>query len=478
MPRIVVVGAGISGLALAFRLRRPDAAITVLESAPRPGGKIATENQDGLRVKDSKPEAFWKYCLVSFFRVEVGPNGFLDSKPSTLELCRDIGVGPELIAASEASRKNRFLFFDERLQRLPGGPLGLLTTRLLSWRGKCNLIAEMFRKGRPGTDDESVAAFFHRRLGREAAMVFGDALVTGIHGGDPELLSLKAAFPRAAEMEAKHGSVIRGFMRTAKQKRRDAKARGEPPPKTGRMWSFRGGLQRMIDALVERLAVPPIYGVNVRRVERTDAGWIVHGDGQDSWPADAVVLACPAYEQATMLADLDPELANEIAGIAYNRIAVVAMGYRQADVPKIPDGFGYIAPQNTRRDLLGVQWCSAIYPDRAPPGFVLWRALCGGWNRPEIVDWDDARLLSAVRAELHLAHGVAVAPVFSRIVRWDRAIPQYHVGHLDRVARIEIGARNWDGLYLTGNAYRGVALNDCTEQAANMAERIGGTSEA
>jgi oxygen-dependent protoporphyrinogen oxidase len=457
MPRIVVVGAGISGLALAFRLRRrqPGATITVLESAARAGGKIATETHDG-------------------FRVEVGPNGFLDTKPATLDLCRDLSLGPELITASESSRKNRFLFFDNRLQKLPGGPLGLLTTRLLSRRGKIDLIGEMFRKGRPAANDESVAAFFRRRLGRNAAAVLGDALVTGIHGGDPELLSVKAAFPRAAEMEAAHGSVIRGFLRTAKQKRRDAKARGDPPPKSGRMWSFRGGLQRMIDALVEHLPKKPVFGASVRRVERTDAGWTVRGDGQDAWPADAVVLACPADEQAAILADLDPDLANEIAGIAYNRIAVVAAGYRQADVPRVPDGFGYIAPQHTRRDLLGVQWCSAIYPDRAPPGCVLWRALCGGWNRPDIVDWDDTRLLTAVRAELHLAHGVTLAPIFSRIVRWPRAIPQYHVGHLARVARIESRAANWPGLHLTGNAYRGVALNDCTEQAATMAERIGG----
>src|SRR5579859_5719444 len=189
MPRIVIVGAGISGLALAFRLeqRRPDVTVTVLESAPRPGGKIGTEARDG-------------------FRVEAGPNGFLESKPSTLELCRDLGIAPELIAASESSRKNRFLFYENRLQKLPGGLLSLATTRLLSWRGKYQLLGEWVRRNQPGTADESVAAFFRRRLGRQAAEVFGDAIVTGIHAGDPELLSAKAAFPRVTEMEAKYGS--------------------------------------------------------------------------------------------------------------------------------------------------------------------------------------------------------------------------------------------------------------------------------
>src|SRR6266404_2294687 len=183
MPRIVIVGAGITGLSLAFRLRqaRPDSNVVILESESRPGGKIWTERADG-------------------FQLEIGPNGFLDTKPATLQLCRDLGLGQELIAASEASRKNRFLFLDERLQKLPGGPLGLLTTPLLSLRGKLALLAEPFRRRRAETQakacgygntevpgDESVAAFFRRRFGKEAAVVFGDAIATGIHGGDPEL---------------------------------------------------------------------------------------------------------------------------------------------------------------------------------------------------------------------------------------------------------------------------------------------------
>ena len=396
MARIVIVGAGITGLALAFHLRqtRPDFAVTLLEAEPRPGGKIWTERQDG-------------------FQVEIGPNGFLDTKPTTRQLCRDLGLENELMAASESSRKNRFLFLHERLQKLPGGPLGLLTTPLLSWRGKVALLAEPLRGRSTVSGDESVADFFRRRLGKEAAAVFGDAIVTGIHGGDPELLSLKSAFPRVAEIEATHGSVIRGFMRIAKQRRREAKAKGELPPKSGRMWSFRGGLRRLVEALRER--VQPLCGVNVRRIERRETGWFVRGDGHDQWPADAVVLACPAFRQAEMLADVDAALAAEIAAIPYNRIAVVAVGYRKADVPKVPDGFGYIAPQSTRRDLLGVQWCSAIYPDRAPAGFVLWRALCGGWHRGEVVAWDDERLLAAVHEELGLAQGVTAKPVFHHI---------------------------------------------------------------
>jgi oxygen-dependent protoporphyrinogen oxidase len=215
--------------------------------------------------------------------------------------------------------------------------------------------------------------------------------------------------------------------------------------------------------------------VAARRVERAPGGqpgWVVGGEGRDCWQADAVVLACPAYQQAALLADLDGELAEQVGAIPYNRVAVVALGYRAADVPVSLDGFGYLAPQRTRRDLLGVQWCSSIFPGRAPDGCVQLRAMCGGWHRPEVGGWDDARLLGAVRAELRLALRVEAAPVFHHVVRWDRAIPQYLLGHLERVAWIEGRAARYPGLFLAGNAYRGVALNDCTEQAELLARRI------
>jgi oxygen-dependent protoporphyrinogen oxidase len=200
--------------------------------------------------------------------------------------------------------------------------------------------------------------------------------------------------------------------------------------------------------------------------------WQVHGDGHDRWQADAVVLASPAYRQAEFLADVDAELATRIAEIPYNRVAVVGLGYRRTDVRGALDGFGFIAPQRTRGDLLGVQWCSSIYPDRAPEGLVLLRGMCGGWHRPEVVDWDDDRLVAAVHAKLQRAMGIAAPPVFQRVIRWPRAIPQYHVGHLDRLAWIDARLTQHPGLILAGNAYRGVALNDCIEQGEMLAMAV------
>lgn len=454
MKHVVVVGAGISGLAVAYRLHRlaPDVAVTVLEQGSRPGGTVWTERRDG-------------------FQVEVGPNGFLDTKPTTLSLCRDLNLAEQLVMASAAASKNRYLFLDGRLRMLPNSLGSFVRTDLLSWRGKLSLLAERWRFSRPPDSDESVAAFARRRTSREVADVLADALVTGIHAGDPELLSIRAAFPRVAALEAEYGSVLKGMARAARQRRAEAQAQGQPYQRPGQLWSCQAGLRVLIETLSNTLPQSPVCGVTVRRVERAPAvnQWLVWGEGQDHWRSDSVVLACPAYQQAALLADLDEPLAERLGGIAYNRVAVVALGYRQCDVPMPLDGFGYIAPQRTRRDVLGVQWCSSTYPGRAPEGHVLLRALCGGWHRADVVSWADDRLLAAVREELKQALHLAAPPVFHHIIRWQRAIPQYHLGHLDRVAWIEQRLSLHPGLFVTGNALHGVALNDCTEQGERVA---------
>jgi oxygen-dependent protoporphyrinogen oxidase len=456
--KVVVVGAGISGLAVAYRLSQlsPTADITVLERSSRPGGTVWTHRRHG-------------------YQVETGPNGFLDNNPATLYLCRNLGIDGRLVPASDVAAQNRYLFLGDRLRRLPRSFPAFLGSGLLSWCGKLALLTERFRRGRKDGVDESVDAFARRRAGREAAEVLADAFVTGIHAGDPGMLSLRAAFPRLAQMEAEHGSLLRALGRIRKQ-RRKAPAAEQPSSSPGRMWSFPEGLRLLIETLSQKLRNPPVHGATVHEIERSLTGWIVRGEGGQRWTADAVVLACPAYEQAAILRQLDTELAERINGIAYSRVAVVALGYRQADVRCTPAGFGYIAPQRLRRDVLGVQWCSSIFPDRAPAGMVLFRALCGGWNRPDVLDWDDNQLLTAVRAELRTVQGIEAEPVFHDIVRWGRAIPQYHLGHLERVSWIEYRVSRYAGLFLTGNCYRGISLNDCTEQANVLAKRVAESS--
>lgn len=455
MKRVVIVGGGLSGLAAAFRIREahPSYTVTLLEARTRLGGNIGTDRIDG-------------------FTVERGPNGLFDAKPHAVQLCRDLGLGDRLIPASEGSRKNRYLFVKGKLHRLPGDPLGLLFSPVLSLGGRLRVLTEPFRK-RPADVpvDESVAAFAHRRFGREAADVFVDALVTGIHAGDPERLSVAAAFPRLPLFERECGSVIRGFLRAAKERRRAAVERGEPPAPQ-RMWSFREGLQVLIDALAERLGDAVRAGVSVSRLSHDGSEWAVEAGSGERWPADVVILTTPADRQAKLLAPLDPRLGELIGGIRYAPVSVAAVGYRETDAPVRPDGFGYIAPQNTRRELLGVQWCSSTFPDRAPPGFVLWRALAGGVSRPDVAALPDDEFLKLVHRELTVTMGVTGEPVFSRVVRWPKAIPQYELGHPTRVAEIMKLGGNHPGLVLAGNAYHGVAINDCCEQAEAITRRV------
>ncbi len=459
MPQIVIVGAGISGLALAYRLQKalPDSAITVLEQQGEVGGNVKTLREQG-------------------FQVETGPNGFLDSKPSTLQLCRDLGLGEQLISASEASRKQRYIFLDGKLQQLPGSLWSFLRFKPIGSRSKFRLLTEAYRSSRPPEDDESIHDFVTRRTSSEVADVFADALVTGIHAGDPRELSVAACFPRLVEYEKQYASILRGFTQAARAKKAAAKARKETP-QPQRMWSFRTGLGTLIETLCKRITDPSLphpvqlrTNVRARQVRASGQGWQV--DADQPYYADVVVLACPTGAQAALLSEHDSKLAEQIAGITYNRIVVVALGFSEQDAQAVPDGFGYIAPQRTRRDILGVQWCSSIFPERAPHGMVLWRVLCGGRHRGEILDWDDARILEAVSAELRLALGVLSRPTFHRIIRWPQAIPQYFVGHPARVKAIEDQLAHSPGLFVTGNAYHGVALNDCTEQAELLAQEI------
>jgi oxygen-dependent protoporphyrinogen oxidase len=464
MKQVCIIGAGISGLATAYYLRRGEAEnrrqlhVSLFESDSRPGGRIWTVRGDG-------------------FQVEVGASGFLDSKPAALELCRAIGLGSELAPAREAAR-TRYIFWPDRLQPLPTGPWQFLRSGLLSLTGKLRLLGERFVPRRIDDSDESVYDFAARRIGHEAAQVLVDAMVTGIQAGDPTLLSVRASFPRMVELERQYGGLLRALPRVRRARLAAARAAGvEPPPSGGgpggRLYSLRGGMGQLIERLTELTGGTLTCNASVTAVRPTgDGRWQIGIDGRPPLSCDAVVLACPSFVQARLLGELDAPLASELAQIRYNSVVVVALGYRRSDLPRPLDGFGYLSPQRSRRDVLGVLWTSSIYEHRAPADSVLLQAMCGGWNRPEIVTWDDATIRQAVAADLRQTMDITASPTFSRVIRWPQAIPQYHVGHLDRLSRIEAAATRYPGLFQTGNSFRGIAVNDCIEQADRCAAAV------
>ena len=454
MKRIAVIGAGISGLATAYQLRKQlaeagiDHQLRVFEKEGRPGGKITAARRQG-------------------FHCEGGPNGFLDSRPETLALCRELGLTDRLQRASEAAR-HRFVLLNGRLKEIPTSPLKFLASGVLSWRGKLRLLREPWAPGPPPGHDQSIAEFARRRLGEEAYQRLIDPMVAGVFAGDGERLSLASCFPRMAQMEAEYGSLVRAMFRLARQRRRGA---GGPAGPGGTLTSFHGGLSELPRALAQRLGDVG-YGAALARLEAREGGYRLLFEDGPPYECDGVVLATEAFQAARALAGLDLALAQVLQRFEYAPVAVVGLGFRREQLGRPLDGFGFLTPSAARRRILGSLWTSSIFPGRAPEGQVLLRTLVGGARSPELAGLAEAELVALVLEELRAILGLSGAPTFTQVFHWPRAICQYTLGHARRLEEMEGRVDRHPGLFLTGNAYRGVALNDCTANAVRVAERV------
>lgn len=476
MPRVAVVGGGIAGLASAVHLRdcaqelQIDLDVVVLETATRPGGNIRTE-----RTGDG-----WV--------IEWGPNGYLDSVPATPALARRVGLGDE-IRPSNANAAKRYLYRNGRLHLLPTGPLAFLRSPVLSPAGRVRVLLEPFAHAKPHGVDESIAEFASRRIGREAASVLIDAMVSGVFAGDIGALSLESTFPKMAAMEAEHGGLVRAMVarmraRHAARKQVDAlHARGEstaaltqpggPAGPAGTLTSFDHGLDRFPAAIAAHLGDAVRLGVAVEGLERTgDGAWRLECSDGSTVDADAVVLTVPATPAAALLETVDGQLSRLVGGIPSAGLAVVALGYDADAIGGEPDGFGFLIPRGEGLRTLGCLWDSSLFPGRAPSGKVLLRAMIGGAHDPEAVSLDDDALLSIVQADLSHTMGIDAAPVLTRVYRHRGGIAQYTVGHGKRLECIRRRLRDLPGLWLAGSSYEGVAMNACIERAVEHADEV------
>lgn len=468
--RVVVVGAGISGLAAAWHLRERarerslPLELTILEAEDRAGGKIRSEQADG-------------------FLVEWGPNGFLDSKPATLSLCREVGLSPELLRSSDLARK-RFLYADGELHRLPENPALFAASRLLTGAGKWRMAAEAFLPKRNAPSDESVAEFTRRRLGGEALERLIGPMVSGIHAGDPELISLAAAFPRIHELEQSYGGLFRAMFQLMRERRRgtagEARKAVPQPAGSGTLTSFANGMETLPRRLTELLSGQIRYRTRLAGLEPLAGGGfrldLAGPQGSSTLDADQVLLTVPAYQSAGLLEALAPQAAAALSGIRYAPVTVVGLGVPEWTLPRALDGFGYLIARDQPRFLLGCLWSSSIFPgQRAPQGMALLRVMVGGTRQPENAVLPDGVLLDRVLRDLRQVLGGPIRPEFVRLVRWERSIPQYELGHRQRVAAVAAALRGLPGLWVGGNALRGVALNDCVAEGARLAgEMLGG----
>lgn len=449
MKKIIIVGAGISGLTSAYALlsKNKNLDITVYEADSRPGGKIWSDKTDG-------------------FLCEKGVNGFLDNKPKTLQLCDYLGLEP--LKSSDNARR-RFIFSKGKLNQLSESPLSFLKSDLISWHGKLRIIYELIAP--KGPEDETVADFVIRRLGKESLEKLIDPMCSGIFAGDPYKMSIKHCFPRIKELEQNYGSLIRAMIKLQKEKKKLQTHEKVSAAPTGNLTSFYNGAQTITDELAERLGERIKFGVSVKGLEKDGSRYKVHtSQGIDS--ADIIILASPAHASSEIMRDFDIKLSKVLSEIPYAPVSVVCFGYKREKVLHSLQGFGFLIPHTEGKKILGTLWDSSIFPNRAPEGYVLLRNMIGGAKSPELAMLDDNAIIGAVFDELMSIISLRGEPDMVRIYRWEKAIPQYVMGHGDRLKFIDESLKSYHGLYLTGNSYRGIGMNDCIENAYKLAEQI------
>ncbi|MBI3921638.1 MAG: protoporphyrinogen oxidase, partial [Armatimonadetes bacterium] len=470
--RIVVIGGGITGLAAAHRLvelsneRNLPVDVTLLEASGRLGGGIHSERIEG--------------CLI-----EEGPDAFITTKPWGLELCRRLGLESELIRTNDAHRTT-YVVRKGRLVPIPDGLFMIAPTKftpfvtspLFSLPGKLRMGMDLFIPRGPKREDESLASFVTRRLGREALDRVAQPLVSGVYTADPEFLSLRASMPRFLEMEEKYGSVIRAMVAERKATLQKSRSDGKPEARmSGARYSmfvsFREGLKVLVEELQKRLPEGCVrFNQRVTRVEKVGDGWKVHAKGGASFEGDGVVLASPAHVAATMVEGFDASLAQELAGIGYASSAIVHLAYRTEDLRRPLDGFGFVVPAVEKRSIIACSFTSVKFDNRAPEGTALLRCFIGGAIQPEAYERDDVDMLAASRKEMRDLLGITSEPLFYTIHRHPLSMPQYAVGHLNLCDQIEARVSQHAGLAIAGCAFRGVGIPDCVHSGEEAAERL------
>jgi len=461
MKSVVVIGAGISGLATAYAIERRAAAkglalrVQVIEKEEHIGGKIQSVRQDG-------------------YLCEWGPNGFLDNKPMTLELCSGLGISDRLLRSNDNARK-RFIYADGTLHRLPENGPAFFQSKLISWPGKLRLACELMVPPRTDGADETLADFARRRLGPEALQKLIGPMVSGIFAGDPETMSLRSCFPRIAELEREHGGLIKAMLKLAKKKRRERKegkqVAGAAGP-GGVLTSFKDGIQELVDYCVRGIEGEIRTGVSVEAIAAKDDGYsLTLGNGEEL-SADLVVSAASAHALAGMVRAMDPAAATLLDAIPYAPMLVVSFGYERQKVARDLDGFGYLVAKGEKANTLGTLWDSSMFTHRAPEGKVLLRSMMGGATRPEVLSLSDEEVRRSVQADLRRIMGIEAQPDFVNIYRHRRAIPQYVTGHAVRLRSLQERFDRFPGFFHTGNAFGGVGINDCVGSANLCADRL------
>jgi oxygen-dependent protoporphyrinogen oxidase len=441
MIDLVIVGGGIAGLAAAWEAQRRGVRPLVLEAAPRPGGVIVTEHVRG-------------------FVIDGGPDSILVQKPAAVELCRELGIADRLVATQPP--RTAYVLRNRSLVPLPeasflGFPtrLGSLArSRLFPLPARLHLALEIFRPSHQPAGDESIGAFVRRRFGDEAVRYLAEPLLAGIHAGDVEQLSVQALFPKLAEAERTHGSVLRALL-----------AMRRPTTATGAFVSFRSGLADLVTTLAARLGPELVRCDAAVRAVEGRGPYVVTLDSGEQIAARATIVTVPAWRAAQLLTTVDLELVALCARIPYASSVTVVFAFRRDQVGHPLNGTGFVVPRVERQALLAGTWISSKWPHRAPEGHVLMRGFLGGATDPAVLERSDEELVRVAHGELAAILNIAGDPALTRVFRWPQATPQYLVGHLEHVRQIDQRLSTLPGLSVTGSGYRGTGIPDVVADA-------------
>jgi oxygen-dependent protoporphyrinogen oxidase len=469
--RIAIIGGGIAGLAAAYELekaRRAGAAVeyTLFEERPRLGGSLASE-------------------VVGGAVLERGPDSFLTEKPAAAELCRELGLGGELIPSNDAARKT-YIVTRNRLVALPDGLMFLVPTklvptamtRLFSVRTKMRMALELLHPPRPNNGDESVAALVERHFGREAVDRLADPLLSGIYGGDATQLSAQTVLPRLVEMETKYGSLTRGMLAAHRKMRALAKTSSKTQNGGGAIFTaLRGGMGQLVDAITARLnAASVCTATPVSGIEKTAQGWNVQAGGVTE-VFDALIMAASAWAAGALLMPVDAVLGAELSSIPYSSSITVNLVYDERKIGTLPEGFGFLVPAVEGRAMLACTFAHRKFLGRTPPGKVVFRAFLGGMKRTDLLAESDEALVEVVRREMReilgaKTIGAEIEPEFAQVTRWRRAMAQYAVGHKALMQQVNARVMVLPGLRLVGNAYDGIGVPDCIRLGRRAAREL------
>jgi oxygen-dependent protoporphyrinogen oxidase len=455
----LVVGAGISGLATAYALQEAGIATRVVEAAARPGGVIQSVKRDG-------------------YLIECGPQSF-SGNGAISAMCRDLGILDERVLADP--KAPRYVLIDGKLQNVPMGP-GLLTSSFLSGGTRTAILRDIFGKSESPEPDESVAEFIRRKFSPTLLDRLVGPFVSGIYAGDPEKLSLRAAFPILYEAEKAAGSITRGVFKVIKQRKAANGAQPPLPKEKATLQTFRDGNETLIRAIAGRLGERLTCGTEVIRIEALDSGQepkaarfrlgLRGPRGEETVEMERLILSVPADTAGKLLEPLHPGFAAQLGAIAYSGVAVVSLGYRKGDVGDSLAGFGFLVPRSSGLSILGTVWNSSLFPGRAPDGQALLTSFVGGATNPGAMNKPPEQLAAQVHRELSPLLGLRKEPVFSNAMIWKRAIPQYNLGHTARLAAVESLRTHFPGLYFSGNYLNGPAIGTCVEHSMKVADEV------